>query len=113
VRVVVSRSRDAVLAYSKVARQWCKQPIRVAPGIPILPVTSDKVAAVQIGNEVFAFSAALGRWKSISLPSNLKAIPIVDAWCVTIQAGSMYYVFSPETCAWSSVNLQNGTIEPK
>ena len=109
--VVVPRSRDAVLAYSQTLGCWCRQPIKVASNAPILPIVGDDVAAFKIGDEVFAFSAVLARWKSLSLPPDSKAELVVASKYVTIHAGNVFHVFSPKTCRWSSVNLDSGVIE--
>jgi len=110
--LVVPRSHDAVLGYSKITGRWAKQPIKLASEAALVPVVADEVGAFQVGTEVFAFSAEHGRWKSVSV-ADLKTPFAVDAKCVTIQTADMFYVFSAKAGQWSSVNLKDGTIDNK
>jgi hypothetical protein len=110
--LVVPRSHDVVLGYSKITGRWAKQPVKLASQTPLVPVVADEVGAFQVGKEVFAFSAEHGRWKSVAVP-DLKTPLAVDAKCVTIQTTDTFYVFSAKAGQWSSVSLKDGTIDNK
>ena len=113
--IIVPRSRDAVLGYSRETGLWHKQPIKAVPDTPILPLLGNEVAAVQVGNEVFALGVR-GSWAPLPLPSDSKAIPVLNSKCVSIQTATTYYEFSATAIAtavrygWSSVDLENGAI---
>ncbi len=112
VTVIVPRSRDCVLAYSNMTGQWSKQPIE-PPTKPFFPVVGDDVAAFQIGNIVFAFSAECGRWASVLLPTNASESFSVGSNFVNVMTKDTYYIFCPKTGTWSSVNLDTGAITPQ
>jgi hypothetical protein len=106
--IVVPRSRNALLAYSKETGRWYKQPIKPTEKTPITPIVGAQVAAVRVDNQIFAFSAINGAWASVAVPAGSKAVPIVHSKIVTLRDGSNFYVFSANSGQWTGIDLEDG-----
>lgn len=102
--VVVSWSEkgEAVWGFSKSIGKWARQEIQPAAKEELVPLVSSSVAALQVGQAIYAFSGQTGRWDILRLPENRKPRVSVNADMVLVTDEENVYTFANSTGRWSS-----------
>lgn len=116
VMITWSEKNDELRGFSTKLGDW--EVISIQPQDQIVPIVSDTVAAVRIGDSVAAFSGEKGWWDVIELSEGSKAVPVLYQTHVQIEDNGHLYTFASEKGAWTSptdpeLRPANETISPR
>ncbi|HQX53487.1 MAG TPA: hypothetical protein PLR25_26440, partial [Planctomycetaceae bacterium] len=116
VMITWSEKNDELRGFSTKLGDW--EVISIQPQATIVPIVSDTVAAVRIGDSVAAFSGERGWWDVIELSKGSKAVPVLYQSHVQIEDNGHLYTFASEKGAWTSptdpeLRPANETISPR
>jgi|GEM_PF-1062315 len=116
VMITWSEKNDELRGFSTKLGDW--EVISIPPQTTIVPIVSDTVAAVRIGDSVAAFSGERGWWDVIELSKGSKAVPVLYQSHVQIEDNGHLYTFASEKGVWTSptdpeLRPANETISPR
>ena len=100
VMITWSEKNDELRGFSTKLGDW--EVISIEPQQYIIPIVSDTVAAVRVGDSVAAFSGEKGWWDVIELSKGSKAVPVLYQSHVQIESNGHLYTFASEKGAWTS-----------
>ncbi|WP_339733978.1 hypothetical protein [uncultured Gimesia sp.] len=114
--VVSPQSRDKLMAYSMQTNTWDQIAISVEPDQKVEPTVSRNMAACQLGQSIYAYSAKAGVWSRLKLPPESKARLQVGDNAITASVktkqGSCFYIFGTTLGKWSGIDLATGKQMP-
>ncbi len=95
-----SENNDELRGFSNTLGEW--EVLRIDKPDSIVPIVSDDVAAVRIGDSIAAFSGGKGWWDVIALSKDSAAQPSVSGDLVHIEDNGHLYTFAAAKGRWTS-----------
>ncbi len=100
------RTITRIAAASDRSGLWRVQELREPVVAVATPIVGPGVAAYQLGDYVYAFSATAQRWDVVKRPDNAKFFtPIVSPGSVEVRGGGHIFTFSGNTGKWTDLDL--------
>ncbi|MCA9174129.1 MAG: hypothetical protein KDB14_06535 [Planctomycetales bacterium] len=110
--IAIADNGKQVFGYCDRHPRWTPQALPPLPNVEVTPVVGGLTAAVNYGNNCYAYSTTLGTWDTLTLPEGEVAVPTLSNESITVHSESKGdYVFKNEWAKWfSAAEIKEGKV---